>query len=154
MQAARAELEIGELELVGHVTQVAAAEAPVAAEYVPAPQSVQTVLAIRVAYFPAAQSVHTALPVTVLYLPATQPVHAPPLGPVKPTLHVQAVAAIHPLHDAPEFAGHATQVAASEEPTAVEYFPTPQLVQSEAAVVIEYVPATQLAHATLPVPCL
>lgn len=71
VQAVRVELAIGELELVGHVTQVAAAVAPVAAEYVPAPQSV-----------------HVALPVSVLYVPATQAVHGPDSsGPVKPTLH-------------------------------------------------------------------
>ena len=44
-----------------------AAVAPVAAEYVPAPQSV-----------------HAALPVAVLYFPAAHAVHGPPVGPVEP----------------------------------------------------------------------
>lgn len=65
VQAVSAELAIGELELVGHAPQVAAAVAPVAAEYVPA-----------------AQSVHVALPVTVLYLPARQAVHVSPFTPL------------------------------------------------------------------------
>jgi len=65
VQAASTELEIGELELVGHARQAAAAVAPTVVEYVPA-----------------AQSVHTTLPVAVLYLPATQAVHVPPSGPV------------------------------------------------------------------------
>ena len=64
MQTARAELAIGELELVGHVTQVAAAEAPVVVKYVPA-----------------AQSVHAAEPVKLLYFPATHATHTPPSGP-------------------------------------------------------------------------
>jgi hypothetical protein len=74
VQAASAEPEIGELELVGHVTQVAADVAAVVSEYVPAEQSL-----------------HKSLPVDVLYLPATQAVHTPPFGPVKPRLQVQAV---------------------------------------------------------------
>ncbi len=61
VQAASAELEIGELELVGHARQAVASVAPTVVEYVPA-----------------AQSVHTAEPVAILYLPATQAVHVPP----------------------------------------------------------------------------
>ena len=70
------ELETDEAEPGGHARQVAAAVAPVVAEY-----------------FPAAQAVHVAEPAVVLYVPATHVVHAPPLGPVNPTLHVQAVRA-------------------------------------------------------------
>jgi hypothetical protein len=63
VQAARAELAIGELELVGHVIHVVSIVAAVVVEYVPAPQSA-----------------HAVLPVAVLYLPATQAVHAFPAG--------------------------------------------------------------------------
>ncbi len=52
VQAATAELEIGELEPVGHAIHVVATVAPTVVEYVPPPQSV-----------------HAALPVAVLYLP-------------------------------------------------------------------------------------
>ena len=65
VQAARAELAIGELELVGQARQVVATVAPTVVEYLPAPQLV-----------------HTAVPVVFLYVPATQAVHGPPLGPV------------------------------------------------------------------------
>ncbi len=65
VQAARIELAVGELELVGQARQVVATVAPTVVEYVPAPQSMQV-----------------ALPVVVLYLPATQAVHGPPFGPV------------------------------------------------------------------------
>ena len=65
VQVARAELEIGELELVGHPRQVVATVAPTVAEYV---------LAV--------QSVHAAVPVVILYFPTTQAVQTPPFGPV------------------------------------------------------------------------
>jgi hypothetical protein len=45
-----------------------------------------------------------------LYFPAMQAVQLPPFGPVKPKLQVQLACAVHPLHDAPEFAGHVVQV--------------------------------------------
>jgi hypothetical protein len=64
VQAARAELEIGELELVGHSTHVATPVAATAVEYVFPPQVL-----------------HTAVPITVLYVPATHAVHVP-AGPV------------------------------------------------------------------------
>ncbi len=65
VQAARAELAIGELELLGHARQVAASEAPVATEYVPA-----------------AQFVHASEPVALLYEPASHDAHGPVSGPV------------------------------------------------------------------------
>ena len=108
VQAARAELELGELELVGHARQAAAAVAPTVVETVPAPQSL-----------------HAALPVAILYLPATQAVHTSPLGPVNPTLHVQAATAELASGEL-ECAGHATQVAASK---AFVYVPAIQAVQ-------------------------
>ena len=70
VQAARAVLGLGELELLGHARHV--------------PSAVACVL---VEYFPAPQSVHAALPVLVLYLPATQAVHEP-AGPVNPSLQI------------------------------------------------------------------
>jgi hypothetical protein len=56
VQAARAELEIGELELVGHARQ---AVAPTVVEY-----------------FPASQSMHITLPVVSWYFPASHDKHA------------------------------------------------------------------------------
>jgi hypothetical protein len=79
-------------ELAGHARHVPAAVAPVVVEYVPAPQLV-----------------HETEPVMVLYVPAAQAVHTPPFGPVTPALQVQLVDTVHPLHDAPELAGHAVQ---------------------------------------------
>ncbi len=93
VQAARAELEIGELELVGHARQAVAAVAPVIVKYVPA-----------------AQSVHTAVPVVVLYLPVVQAVHVPPSGPVDPALHVQAVITMLVLGEL-ELVGHVVHAA-------------------------------------------
>ncbi len=76
VQATRAELASGELELAGHAPQVAAAVAPVVVKNVPA-----------------TQSAHTVLPVAVLYLPAAHEVHVPPSGPVNPTLHIHSASA-------------------------------------------------------------
>ena len=80
VQLVKAALPAGELELDGQAMHVEFAEAPTAAEYVPAPQSVQT-----------------ADPVDVLYLPATHAVHGPPFGPVDPVLQVQFVKAALPV---------------------------------------------------------
>jgi hypothetical protein len=73
VQAVRAVLEFGELEPVGHAVQVPATEVPVASEYVPTTQSVQT-----------------AVPFVVLYFPATHCVHGPPFDPEEPALQMQA----------------------------------------------------------------
>jgi len=48
VQSATASLELGELELPGHVTQVAAAVAPVEAEYIPTPQLIQATLPLAI----------------------------------------------------------------------------------------------------------
>ncbi len=56
VQAARAELASGELELAGHVIHVVEIVAPVLVEYVPVEQSVHT--ALPVVYFPAMHAVH------------------------------------------------------------------------------------------------
>jgi hypothetical protein len=61
--------------------------APTAVEYVPDPQSVQTVEAVPSAYLPAPHEVHAADPGTGLYLPAAHAVHAPAPGPVWPASH-------------------------------------------------------------------
>ena len=112
-----------------HATQVAVAEAPAAAEYVPA-----------------AQSVHAALPVAALYLPATQAVHGPdPSGPEKPTLHVQAATAELAMGEL-ELVGHARQVAAAEAPVVVKYVPAAQSKHTALPVAVLYLPATQAVH--------
>jgi hypothetical protein len=76
VQSAMASLELGELELPGHVTQAAAAVAPVESEYVPTPQDV-----------------HPALPLAILYIPTPHIKHGPPSGPVYPALQVQSATA-------------------------------------------------------------
>ena len=116
VQAARAVLGLGELELLGHARHV--------------PSAVACVL---VEYFPAPQSVHAALPVAVLYLPAAHGEHAPPSGPVNPMLQVQAVATELGLGEL-EFAGHATQVDSSVAPVVAEYFPAAQFTHALATV--------------------
>jgi hypothetical protein len=94
---------------------------------------------------PAAQSVHAALPAAILYLPTAQAVHVPPLGPVKPTLQVQAVRATLEIGEF-ELLGHMTQVAASVAPAVVEYFAVAQSVHAALPVAILYLPATHAAH--------
>ena len=69
VQAARAVLKLGELELPGHARQVDAAVAAVEAEYFPAPHDVQVVdvvAAVAVEYVPAPHDVQVALPVVTL----------------------------------------------------------------------------------------
>ena len=70
------ELPSDEWEFDGQEMHVEFAEAPTAAEYVPAPQSVQV-----------------AFPVKVLYFPAAHAAHGFPFGPVDPALQVQSVIA-------------------------------------------------------------
>ena len=128
VQAARAELGLGELELPGHVRQVTANVAPVLVEYVPA-----------------AQSVHAALPVLILYLPATQAEQTPPFGPVNPALQVQSPAAELALYEI-EFEGHVIHVVEIVAPVLVEYVPAPQSVHDALPLVVLYLPATQAVH--------
>lgn len=80
-----------EMELVGHAEQVVSEVAPIACEYLDAPQSE-----------------HVSVPATALYFPATHVVHVPPSGPEEPTLHWQAVALLLPP-GALEFGGHGRQ---------------------------------------------
>jgi hypothetical protein len=74
VQLVKAALPAVELEFDGQALHVELVEAPTAAEYVPAPQSVQV-----------------AVPVNVLYFPATHAVHGPPSGPENPALQVHEV---------------------------------------------------------------
>ncbi len=73
----------------GQLWQALAAVAPVAAENVPAPQSV-----------------HAAEPAAALYFPAVHAAHSPPLGPVNPRLQTQLLSAVDPAVDV-VFAGQA-----------------------------------------------
>ena len=103
VQAATAVLGLGELLLLGHAEQVVATVAPAVVEYVAV-----------------AQLVHCALPVAILYVPATHGEHMPPSGPVYPTLQVQPVEIVHPLHNAPELAAQARHVVAAVAAVVVE----------------------------------
>lgn len=91
MQAVEAELPTDEMELVGHAEQVVSEVAPIACEYLDAPQPK-----------------HVSVPATALYFPATHVVHVPPSGPEEPALHWQAVALLLPP-GALEFGGHGRQ---------------------------------------------
>jgi hypothetical protein len=128
VQAARVVLGLGELELLGHATQVAS-----------------TVACELDEYFPAPQSVHAALPVLILYLPATQAVHVPPSGPVNPALQVQAARVVLGLGEL-ELLGHVRHVASTVACVLVEYFPAPQSVHAALPVSILYLPASQAVH--------
>ena len=143
-----AELEIGELELIGHARQLAATVAATVAENVPAAQAVHKATAeapVAVEYVPTPQSVHVILPVAVLYLPAAQAVHVPPSGPVKPTLHVQAARTALEIGEL-ELVGHPIQVVATVAPRVVEYVPAAQSVHVALPVAGLYLPATHNTH--------
>jgi hypothetical protein len=60
---------------------------------------------------PAMQSVHTTEPFSALYFPATHAKHVPPSGPQYPASQLQAVAAVCPITESPEFALQAVQAA-------------------------------------------
>ena len=151
-------------ELPGQLLQVLPAEAPVAAEYVPAGQSVHTeapiveylpapqsmhavacVAPVVVMNVPAGQSRHAEAPVTVLYFPATHAAHGTPLTPVNPTSQRQLVSRLVPMDDTESF-GHFMQVEDAVAPTTVEYALAGQLVHTEAPVAAEYLPAPQLSQ--------
>jgi len=118
VQAATAELAVGELELLGHATHVVATVAPAVAEYVPARQFVQrlAVLAPAVSeYVPARQFVQTLAvlaPTVAEYVPARQLVQ---------TLAVLAAAV-------------------------AEYVPARQSVHTALPVAFLYLPATHEVH--------
>jgi hypothetical protein len=50
------------------------------------------------------------------------------------------------MHEAPELAGHATQVSAAVAPTVVEYVPAPQLVHAAEPLASLYVPVAHGAQ--------
>jgi len=122
VQDARAELMLGELELAGHVTQVAVD----VAEYVPTPHGVQAVL-----------------PLAILYVPAAHGEHTPPFGPVNPALQVQAAIAELKLGEL-ESPGHVTQAAVAA--VIPEYVPAPHGVQAALPLAILYVPTAHGEH--------
>jgi hypothetical protein len=99
--------------------------APIAAEYVPAPQSV-----------------HAADPVVTLYFPGTHAAHGSPSGPVDPELQLQFVKALLPGGDF-EFDGQRMHVELVEAPTVVEYVPATQSEQVAVPVDSLYCPDTQ-----------
>ena len=125
-----------------HGTQALAADAPEAPAYVPAPHAAQLESPELAAYVPAPQALHAPEPVAFLYCPAAHAPHAPPSGPVCPTLQTQWVAAGAPLGEC-ELAGHGTHTLSAVRPTAVEYFPAPQLMQVLTPTAAEYLPASQ-----------
>ena len=70
------------------------------------------------------------VPDELLYLPATQLVHGPPLGPLKPLLHVQSLAELLPEGELdPE--GQLEQVLDVVAPDVVEYLPLVQALQAK-----------------------
>jgi hypothetical protein len=94
---------------------------------------------------PYAHAVHDAFPVEDLKVPAAQGKHVPPLGPVKPTLQVQAVRAELAMGEL-ELDGHTRQVAASVAPVVGEYDPVGHSVHAWSPTTSLYVPALQAVH--------
>jgi len=117
-------------------------EAPVLTGH--ATHVVATVAAVVVEYVLAEQLVHSTLPVVLLNFPATHATHGPPLGPVNPTLHVQFVDTVQPLHEAPELAGQALH--ATVRQVVFEKVPAVQAVHAALPVAVLKVPATQGVH--------
>ena len=74
---------------------------------------------IAAEYLPAMQSVHASLPRAVLYFPATHAKHVPPSGPVYPVLQIQAVTVVCPIAECPE----SLQAVQAVEPLSVLYVP-------------------------------
>lgn len=83
----------------------------------------------------------------LLYHGDPQSPQVPPLGPVYPGLHKHNAAAVLPVDDELEFAGHVMQVATLVAPTVVEYVPYVQSVHAVEPVVLLYFPAVQAVHA-------
>ena len=115
VHAALAELPLGELEPVGHVTQVAATVAATVSEYVPTTQSVHAaaVAPVTPEYLPATQLVHAVAPSTLEYEPGIQFVHCGML--VAPTM----------LEYLPT--AQLVQLNGEVAPTVTEYVPAKQL---------------------------
>jgi hypothetical protein len=99
VQAAKAVLCAGELEVAGHAKQV---DEPFVCEY-----------------FPLSHTLQTASPLTFLYLPATHWEHVIPLGPDQPELQVHSAKAVLCAGEL-EPAGQLLQ---SVDPAALLYLP-------------------------------
>ncbi len=124
-QAVAAVLELGEVELPGHVIHTVA---PAPALYVPAPQFV-----------------HTEFPDVLVNVPATHGAHGPPFGPDEPVLQVQATDAeleAGELELVVQLLHNDTEVA----PDLVEYFPVEQLVHAALPSPTLYFPRTHSEH--------
>ncbi len=78
---------------------------------------------------PRKHALHASLPTELFHVPTGHAVHGPPLGPVKPILHVQAASAGLAVGEM-ELAGQARQVVSTVAPTVVEYVPAPQSVHT------------------------
>jgi hypothetical protein len=122
VHAVKAELPTGESEYVGHVVHVVA---PIAAEYVPDPQSR-----------------HESAPVATLYLPTTHCVQVPPLGPDEPGLQMQAVEDELPAGES-EYVGQVEHVVA---PITAEYLPDPHLIHTVVPSAALYFPTEHFVH--------
>lgn len=127
-QAVWTVLAAGECEFSEHSRHVVCVTAPSRAEYVLD-----------------SQLVHGADPARALYFPGTHNAHAPPLGPVVPALHAQAVAAALPAAEL-EFVGHGAHVRESCAPVYTENVPGAQESQLWSPDTRLYFPATQLSH--------
>jgi hypothetical protein len=64
-------------------------------------------------------------------------------------LQVQLASAVHPLHEAPELAGHATQTS-NVDVCIVEYFPAGHRKQVDVAVATEYVHGAHAIQSPVP----
>ena len=102
--------------------------APVAVEYVPAPQLLQS-----------------ADPVISLYFPATHATHGPPPAPVNPELQTQLLANALPLGDC-ESAAHGAHTLASVAPTASECVLAGHSVHGAEPGVVLYLPSAHSVH--------
>ncbi len=112
-------------EDVVQAVHVDSANAPLAVEYLPAPQSV-----------------HVAGPVPILYLPATHAVQVPPFGPENPTLQMQPAKAEVPAGEF-EFSGQVMLVSVAA-PVPTRYLPAAESVHEADPVVVLYFPGTQV----------
>jgi len=144
VQKTFATLPAGESEFAGHEEHVEPDVAPVADEYVPAPQVLQF-----------------ESPVVPLYFPAKHGTHVPPLDPEYPALHAQAVrvalapgdveCAGHDLHSDRSIAEYdpdsqSEHAASSVAPGVLENFPGPQAVHSAGPGSALYLPAAHFVH--------
>lgn len=76
---------------------------------------------------------------------ASQFAHGPPIGPVKPSLHMQSLLESLPAGES-EALGQERHERCEYAPVPREYFPATQLVQMVACVISEYLPPGQLSQ--------